>query len=243
MTHLKQGHRFENDWTQEHLEMHTFKTTQTAITIPVNVKIKADNLVLNLEKAKKILSKARTISVMNCNCRIKRGNCDAPIETCIDMNETAERNIKEGISRKIELNEAMSILEKSHQAGLVHMALGQGQFYEPGKINSICSCCSCCCSILSGIVRFGLAPNMITPQAISVTDTSACTHCGICVERCQFGAREMINGSLSYNPEMCFGCGLCVSTCPTQAITLIDKTTQAKQLHKEWRRLRYRGTC
>ena len=243
MTHKKQGYRFDNDWTREHLETHTFQTTQTVITIPVNVEIRAEHLVLNLEKAKQILSNARTISVMDCHCRVKRGNCDAPINTCIDMNETAERNINEGFSREIKIDEALSILEKTHEAGLVHMALGQGEFYELGVINSICSCCSCCCSILSGVLRFGLTPYIITPQAFSVTDTSACIDCGICAERCQFGAREMINGSLSFNPDLCFGCGLCVSTCPTHAIKLIEKPTPVKQLHEGAHKLRYRGTC
>ena len=71
--------------------------------------------------------------------------------------------------------------------------------------------------------RFGLFPHLLTSHAISVTDASACTDCGGCVERCQFGAREMVDGSLSFNQDLCFGCGLCVTTCPTNAITLIDK--------------------
>ena len=41
--------------------------------------------------------------------------------------------------------------------------------------------------------------------------------------RCQFGAREMVDGALSVNLDLCFGCGLCVSTCLTNAITLVDK--------------------
>ena len=44
--------------------------------------------------------------------------------------------------------------------------------------------------------RFGLFPHLLTSHAISVTDASACTDCGGCVERCQFGAREMVDGSL-----------------------------------------------
>jgi len=223
MAHRKQGYRFENDWTLEHLETRSLPNYKTVLTVPVNVEIEAEHLVLNLENVTQILSNARTISVMDCNCRVKRGNCDAPVNTCIDMNETAERNITNGVSREITLDEALDILEKTHEAGLVHMALGQGEFYEPGVINSVCSCCSCCCSILSGILRFGLAPHLLTSQAISVTDASACTDCGDCVDRCQFGAREMVDGSLSFNPDLCFGCGLCVSTCPTNAITLVDK--------------------
>ena len=154
-----------------------------------------------------ILSKARTISVMDCNCRVKRGHCDAPFNVCIDMNETAERNISKGVSREITLDEALDILKMTHEAGLVHMALGQGEFYEPGVINSVCSCCSCCCSILGGVLRFGLAPNLIRSQAISVTDSLECDSCGVCVDRCHFGAREIVDGSLAFNSDLCFGCG------------------------------------
>ncbi len=39
----------------------------------------------------------------------------------------------------------------------------------------------------------------------------------------RYGAREVVDGSLSFNQDLCFGRGLCVSTCPTNAITLVDK--------------------
>jgi NAD-dependent dihydropyrimidine dehydrogenase PreA subunit len=223
MAHKKSGYRFENDWTMEHLKNRTFQSIRKAVTIPVDVEIKSDHLVLNLEKVRDILSKARTISVMDCACRVKLGNCEAPLNTCIDLNDTAERNIRNGISREIDLEEALSILKKSHEAGLVHMALEQGEFYEPGVINSVCSCCSCCCSIFSGILRFGLAPHLLTSTAISVTDNTKCNLCGICVERCQFGAREIIDNTLIFKPDLCFGCGLCIAECPTNAIMLIEK--------------------
>lgn len=220
MAHKKQGYRFENDRTLEDFKDSYVKK---AITIPVNVKIEAEHRVLNMDNLKQILGNARTISVLDCVCRVRFGHCDAPVNVCIDMNETAERNIANGAAREITMDEAMDILEKTHEAGLVPLALEQGEFYEPGVINSICSCCSCCCTILSGIVRFGLAPHVLTSKAISVTDASECTECGVCVDRCQFGAKEMVNGSIAFNPDLCFGCGLCVSTCPTNAITLVDK--------------------
>jgi ferredoxin len=84
---------------------------------------------------------------------------------------------------------------------------------------------------------------MIIPQAVSVTDLLACDDCGICVDRCQFGAREIINGSLSFNPDLCFGCGLCVTICPTKAITLIEKPVSNEQLIKIAGNPRRRITC
>jgi ferredoxin len=243
MEHKKQGYRFENDWAQEYLENRTFQAIQIALTIPVNVKIKAENYILSFDMVKKILKEARIISISECKCRLRRGNCDSPIETHINLNVAAEHHIKNGTSREIDIDEALEILQKTHEAGLVHMALGQGEFYEPGLINTVCSCCSCCCGLLSGILRFGLAPHMIIPQAVSVTDLSACDDCGICVDRCQFGAREIINGSLSFNPDLCFGCGLCVTICPTKAITLIEKPVSNEQLIKIAGNPRRRITC
>jgi len=240
MTHRKQGYRFKNDWPPEHQD-YLFQNYKSAVTIPVNVEIEVDHHVLNMDNVKQILSGARIISLMDCGCRSIYGHCDAPVSVCIDINEFAELNIassQKGTNettmdeehagallnaREITLDEAMEVLEKTHKAGLVHMAYGHGEFYEPGVINSICSCCTCCCGVLSGILRFGLAPHLLTSHSIAVTDESACIACGQCVERCQFGAKEKIDGSLTVNNDLCFGCGLCLSTCPTNAITLIDK--------------------
>ena len=228
MAHKKQGFRFDDDWPPENQE-YLFKNYREAETVPVNVEIKGEHIVLNLEKVKKILSEARLISLMDCGCRTIYGHCDAPLNVCLDMNEVAESHIGIGWAREITLEEALEVLEMTHEAGLVHMAYGQGEFFEPGVVNSVCSCCSCCCGVLSGIMRFGLAPHLLTARATVETDTSACTNCGICVDRCQFGAREMENSSLSFNRELCFGCGLCVSTCPTKAITLVEKARDEAQ--------------
>jgi hypothetical protein len=62
MAHKRQGYRFENDWMLGDFEESTIKE---AVTVPVNVKIEAEHVVLNLENASKILSNARTISVLD----------------------------------------------------------------------------------------------------------------------------------------------------------------------------------
>ncbi len=223
MAHKKQGYRFEHDWTLE--ELKEFEPNwNKAVTVPVNIKIEAEHRVLNLEKVKEYLSKAKLIAHLDCFCREKRHNCDAPSDVCIYFDERAElalnsEDFQWRNPKKVEMDVALEALERSHEAGLVHMAYAYGD----DEINLVCSCCSCCCEVLSGILRFGLAPHLLTSQAISVTDVSACTDCGDCVERCQFGAREMMNGGLVFSSEQCFGCGLCVGFCPPDAITLVDK--------------------
>jgi NAD-dependent dihydropyrimidine dehydrogenase PreA subunit len=227
MAHRKQGYRFKNDWTLEGLQA-TRRSEgfwKIAKTIPVDIEIMAEHRVLNLEKAKDYLDKAHSFAVLNCGCRTARGNCDAPLDVCLDMDNAAELvlskdDFKDKNPRRITKEEALQVLERSHEAGLVHMAY---DVMGEDKVNAICSCCSCCCAILSSVLRFGLFPQLLTSDTISVTDMSKCTGCGICVERCQFGAREKIGDSLAINPQLCMGCGLCVTKCPTTAIRLVAK--------------------
>ena len=198
MEHVRQGFRFENDWPQEHLD-YISQNYKAGVTVPVNVKIEAEQHVLNMENVRHILSAARTISVVDCYCRLTFKHCDAPVNVCLDLNDAAERMIAEFGAKEITFEEAMKVLEETHEAGLVHMAYGHGELYEPGVINSICSCCTCCCGVLSGVLRFGLFPHLLTSHAIAVTDLSTCTDCGDCVDRCQFGAREISAGTLAFH--------------------------------------------
>ena len=223
MTHKKQGYRFEDDWTIDELKEEK-KDWNTAVTVPVNVKIEAEHRVLNLENVKGYLSNATQIAHLDCFCREKRHNCDAPTDVCIYLNDRAEFALNSDDyewrnPKKVTMGEALDALVRSHEAGLVHMAYAWGD----DVINVICSCCSCCCEVLSGILRFGLAPHLLSSDIVSVADSELCNDCGDCVERCQFGAREMMNDRMAFNPELCFGCGLCVSFCPTNAITLVEK--------------------
>lgn len=218
----KQGRKLSSDWTTEEIDDIEGRI-QTAVTIPVEVKIKGDNRILNLEEAKKYLENAWLIVLMDCTCRVQRKNCDFPVNVCLRLNERGEQALSSDElralnPRKATVEEALSILDHSHTAGLVHMALA----VDREGINEICSCCSCCCLVLSAALRFG-SPQVLTFTAVAETDTSKCIGCGVCVERCQFGAREMANGDVAFNLDLCSGCGLCVSTCPEEAITLKKK--------------------
>ena len=49
--------------------------------------------------------------------------------------------------------------------------------------------------------------------------------CGVCVQRCQFGAIkfEVTQGKTNIDHMRCFGCGLCETGCPSKAIELKDR--------------------
>ena len=110
-------------------------------TVPVNIEISAEHRVVNFEKAKEYIDKAHSIIVLDCSCRTARGNCDAPLDVCLCMDSAAELflskdDVKDKNPRRITKEDAMQVLAKSHEAGLVHMAL---DVMGENQINAISS--------------------------------------------------------------------------------------------------------
>lgn len=73
-----------------------------------------------------IVRNARVIAVAHCPCRVMahlRGKgCNHPTEVCLKYDELAEYTIERGLARKITQDEALQILKKSEELGLVHFA-------------------------------------------------------------------------------------------------------------------------
>lgn len=55
---------------------------------------------------------------------------------------------------------------------------------------------------------------------LAIIDQNTCTQCGICSEKCRFGAIPFINNTFIVNPLSCEGCGYCQKVCPTEAISM-----------------------
>jgi NAD-dependent dihydropyrimidine dehydrogenase PreA subunit len=214
------GKRYERDYTEERLEK-IYDDITVAVSVPVNVDLEAEHRVLDLSRVEEIVRGARRIALQDCGCRIEYGNCDAPVDVHIDLDECADLELDGGNqnAREVTADEALDVLRRSHEAGLVHMAYTMKGDHYP-KI--ICSCCPCCCHSLAGYLRFGIAKHVLKSDLVAVNDRGKCTDCGVCVDRCVFKARAMEAGALTYDSDECFGCGLCISTCPTGAISLVQ---------------------
>jgi len=192
------------------------------VTIPVNVEIEAEHRIYDFSEVKEILRNADRLGVSDCDCKTAFDNCDSPREVCIsldwmvdEMSESERQDF-----RKLDVEGALEVLKKGHEAGLVPMAyVNKGE----EKPFLICNCCPCCCHTLGSLVRSGVHTEILTSKYIANTDKEKCTDSGTCVERCSFQARQMIDGKLAYDQSKCFGCGLCVSTCPTEAISLVPR--------------------
>jgi NAD-dependent dihydropyrimidine dehydrogenase PreA subunit len=212
-------------WGREMIQqISQFEDWKIAITIPVNMEIEAEHKILNLDEAISYLDGAKDIYKLDCICRTMMGNCDSPKETCVAW-DSAKALLDTDIyknqnARLITKEEAIETLKMSHDSGLVHMAYAMWD----DKVNRICSCCSCCCAVFSSVLDYSMFPELITSEMISVTDINVCGSCGTCVDRCQFEAREMIDGTLTMNIDLCYGCGVCVTTCPNDAIILVKKS-------------------
>jgi len=52
-----------------------------------------------------------------------------------------------------------------------------------------------------------------------IVSTRLCSGCGLCVETCPYGAREIDPGSMiaEVHYDLCHGCGSCAAVCPNGA--------------------------
>lgn len=186
--------------------------------IPIGETVEARNQVLAFEDAAAMLGSAREIAVTTCVCRKLMGRCDAPLEVCLQLDRGAEYTIKRGTGRRVDVGEALEILARARDAGLVHMTENTA-----GRSNVLCNCCSCCCEMLrfatdtrtKGVV----APSRFRPRV----DAGTCSSCGACAEVCPVGAMGVPEGGTAVVDEAaCIGCGLCANSCPLDAIQLVE---------------------
>jgi Pyruvate/2-oxoacid:ferredoxin oxidoreductase delta subunit len=184
--------------------------------LPIGETIQPDSRVMPYEEAARIVRQARRIAVQQCPCRKRERNCGSPIETCISFNELANYVIYRQAGRELDADEALAILKKCEELGLIH------QTDNTDKVDVICNCCGCCCGLLTPLIKYGMDQVISKSRFRSVIDYDLCVDCLVCVDRCWFGALQEVDGELEFLPEKCFGCGMCTTVCPTEAIALAE---------------------
>lgn len=58
-----------------------------------------------------------------------------------------------------------------------------------------------------------------------------CIGCGVCKEKCRFGAIELLDGKAVVNEFSCEGCGVCEYVCPVNAVSLIPDLAGEEELY------------
>jgi NAD-dependent dihydropyrimidine dehydrogenase PreA subunit len=190
-------------------------------TIPVGRSIENELRVMTHERGEEIVAAAEKIVVAPCICRRERKmvgeGCDRREEACLSFDMAADYYQSYGLGRPIERREALEILERADEEGLV---------LQPGgsrETLNICACCGCCCGVLRSFKRHPQPASSASTPFRAVVEPDACSGCDLCEDRCQMEAVRVEDGAAVVDLDRCVGCGLCVSTCPTGSLSLARK--------------------
>jgi ferredoxin len=184
--------------------------------------------VLDYERASEVIKSADPIGIGICYCRHKMEhigkNCDAPMDICMTFNSSADSLTRHGIARRVDVSEAMDLLQKARDNDLV-------QFGENAqeRVNFICNCCGCCCEALIAARKFGFLNPVHTTNFVPNIIEEKCNGCGKCVAVCPVEAMTLVSSNDPNMPnrkkaklqqEICLGCGICLNGCDKKAIDL-----------------------
>ena len=131
------------------------KGTSQFRTIPISKSITPKNYIASYDDAREIIkSTENPIVVLTCVCREGSDLLSEPckkfdkLETCLLLNEYAGMYIDFGRGRSITKEEALEVLKRAEEAGLV---LRPANSQNPAVI---CCCCGCCCGYLVNVKKF-----------------------------------------------------------------------------------------
>jgi hypothetical protein len=182
-------------------------------TIPVDKSITPPMEISTYENAEELIMHQKNIAVAPCICRREKSlvgeGCQAPEDVCLVFGSAADYYQRNGLGRIIDHQEALDILKKADEAGLVI------QPSNAQKVANICFCCGCCCAVLRTIKKYPKPAELISSPFYVVPDPESCDGCGICI--------TIEDDQSAVNRDRCIGCGLCVTTCPTDSLHLVRK--------------------
>ncbi|HEX9911419.1 MAG TPA: 4Fe-4S binding protein [Desulfatiglandales bacterium] len=192
--------------------------------ISVDRKISVRNAVHTYDQVVTYINKYDPVCVGTCYCRHAaklRGEDvhDMPMEVCMWFGKRGEFAAERLGGRKVSKEEAMGILDKAEEAGLVHMSRNTSE-----EIEFLCNCDRWNCEVIKAVLKQpkpGLVFNSgFQPQF----DAERCTGCEICVDRCPPGALKMGGENVPVvNLDRCFGCAMCAAGCEEEAIVMEPK--------------------
>ncbi|MEW6524658.1 MAG: 4Fe-4S binding protein [Bacillota bacterium] len=186
--------------------------------VPARGTVKSE-WILPYDDIRSFLEEAQSFHLRDCVCRKQHDlvgdrRCDFPRRACLSFSPFQRPPGPHSITKE----EALAFLDEAREVGLVHTVSNVAK-----GINYVCNCCGCCCGILRGITEFGVRESVAHANYYCTIDTDTCSGCGVCVERCQVGAVELVGPTAVVVRERCIGCGLCTTSCASVAARLLLK--------------------
>jgi len=181
--------------------------------------------VIPYQKASEMVSQVQNIAITDCICRkeqklVGRG-CARPLDSiCMYFGTWGEFAIDKGIGRKATLQDALKVLERGENAGLVHLGLNVME-----NMVGMCQCCPCCCGVMRALTQFNMPTSLAKSDYYSIVDIELCNGCESCIAACPVNAISMNkrDEKAVINIADCIGCGLCVVECATGALSLVTR--------------------
>lgn len=170
-----------------------------------------------VEECLALVSRADSVSIMDCACRTRSGNCDNPLKACIVINSGAKVFRSEKKQEPISPEEAKEIIHRSYSRGLIRSV----EHCVVPHVYAICNCCTCCCVPYRLRTEYGVSGAVENGYLVPVLDAEKCTACGKCRETCPQQAIDPVMGVLS--ERSCLGCGLCVGACSQGALRMVKR--------------------
>jgi Na+-translocating ferredoxin:NAD+ oxidoreductase subunit B len=195
-------------------------------TIPIEASIETKHEIGSYDALKEVITESPgPFAVIPCVCRAGAGAAGTPClktsrtETCMLFNNAARSALEFGGGREITREEALDILRKNSDDGLIL------QPANTREIDYMCSCCGCCCGLTRLHKMLPDPADHWTTNFYAQVDGDACTACGACVDSCQVDAVALDDAEeiAVVNLKRCLGCGNCVPNCPEDAILLKKK--------------------
>ena len=204
--------------------------TKQLRVIPIAESVPTEVSVMPYDEAEMIIRSQSKIVVAPCICRTEQKlvgeGCDNPMEACFSFGVAALYYEENGLGRAISQEEAMQLMQKGLDAGLVL------QPSNSQKSINICMCCGCCCQILKNLKKMPQPAAMIDSNYFAEVDGGQCVACGDCVERCHMEAIE-IEDTAKVDLDRCIGCGVCIPACDYDALHLRQKAESLQSVPPE----------
>jgi len=186
--------------------------------------------VIPLKDAEMVMGLCSPIGIMSCVCRKgtraleERGEQEY---TCMGMGvgmlkwERWPERYKGGV-RFLSPDEGREWNREMDRRGFCHLLM----IFEPPFIGGFCQCDYPDCGLIRQAIDFN-AGGLLKSHYVAQVEYGLCNGCGICAQRCQWGALkfEVTTGKANIDQFKCYCCGLCETGCPRKAISLLDRTS------------------
>lgn len=217
---------YEQGWATE---MHGRIKTPVLRVLPCAQSVPSEIEVLPYENVSEVLRTADFGAVCHCACRsaaeLAGEGCGKPTDVCLMFGDFAKFLVGTNRARRINYEEALEVLRRAEEAGLVHLTMN-----TTDAVVSICSCCSCCCTQHRAIGYLPKPSAIAKSRFVVSLKADLCSGCRACGDRCQVKAITCSEERVEVVLERCIGCGLCVNTCPSKALMLIERADYEKPI-------------